>query len=69
MADVTSTLNSWSSTSSSNLPANSASVGPNTLAENQRTIQAVVRAALAGDGTIASAATTDLSTVNDAILS
>ena len=65
MADVTSTLNSWSSTSSSNLPANSASVGPNTLADNQRTIQAVVRAALAGDGTIASAATTDLSTVND----
>lgn len=65
MADITSTLNSWSSTSSSNLPANSASVGPNTLADNQRTIQAVVRAALAGDGTIASAATTDLSTVND----
>lgn len=65
MADVTSTLNSWSSTSSSNLPANSASVGPNTLADNQRTIQAVVRAALAGDGTIASATTTDLSTVND----
>ena len=65
MADVTSTLNSWSSTSSSNLPANSAAVGPNTLADNQRTIQAVVRAALAGDGTIASATTTDLSTVND----
>lgn len=65
MADVTSTLNSWSSTSSSNLPANSAAVGPNTLADNQRVIQAVVRAAVAGDGTIASAATTDLSTVND----
>lgn len=65
MADVTSTLNSWSSTSSSNLPANSAAVGPNTLADNQRVIQAVVRAALAGDGTIASATTTDLSTVND----
>jgi len=65
MADIASTLNSWSSTSSSNLPANSASVGPNTLADNQRTIQAVVRAALAGDGTIASATTTDLSTVND----
>lgn len=65
MADVTSTLNSWSSTSSSNLPANSAAVGPNTLADNQRVIQAVVRAAVAGDGTIASATTTDLSTVND----
>ena len=65
MADVTSTLTSWSSTAASNLPANSAAVGPNTLADNQRTIQAVVRAALAGDGTIASATTTDLSTVND----
>ena len=65
MADVTSTLTSWSSTAASNLPANSAAVGPNTLADNQRVIQAVVRAALAGDGTIASATTTDLSTVND----
>lgn len=64
MADVTSTLNSWSSTAASNLPANSAAVGPNTLADNQRTIQAVVRDAVAGDGTIVSAATTDLSTVN-----
>jgi len=65
MADVTSTLTSWSSTAASNLPANSAAVGPNTLADNQRVIQSVVRAALAGDGTIASATTTDLSTVND----
>jgi len=65
MADITSTLNSWSSTAASNLPANSAAVGPNTLADNQRVIQAVVRAALAGDGTIASSTTTDLSTVND----
>ena len=65
MADVTSTLTSWSSTAASNLPANSAAVGPNTLADNQRVIQSVVRAALAGDGTIASATTTDLSAVND----
>lgn len=64
MADVTSTINSWSTTAASNLPANSAAVGPNTLADNQRTIQAVVRDAVAGDGTIASATTTDLSTVN-----
>jgi len=40
-------------------------VGPNTLAQNLQVIQSVMRAASAGDGTIASATTTDLSTVND----
>ena len=64
MADVLTKLDSWSSTAATNFPANAAAVGPNTLADNQRTMQAVVRDAVAGDGTIASAATTDLSTVN-----
>lgn len=61
-ADVGTTLASWSATASSNQPDNSDAVGPNTLAENIRTLQSVVRDAVAGSGTIASATTTDLST-------
>ncbi len=64
-ADIATTLNAWSSTSSSNQPDTSDPVGPNTLAQNLQVIQSVMRAAFAGDGTIASATTTDLSTVND----
>lgn len=64
-ADIATTLNAWSSTSSSNQPDTSDPVGPNTLAQNLQVIQSVMRAASAGDGTIASATTTDLSTVND----
>jgi len=59
-ADVATSLKDWSATASSNQPDNSDAVGPNTLAENQRTIQSVVRAALAGGDTIASATTTDI---------
>jgi len=68
MADITSTLASWSSTAGNNQPDNADAVGPNTLADNLRTIQAVVRDAVAGSGTIASATTTDLSTVNDSYI-
>ena len=64
-ADIATTLNAWSSTSSSNQPDTSDPVGPNTLAQNLQVIQSVMRADSAGDGTIASATTTDLSTVND----
>ncbi len=67
MADMTGTLDSWSTTSASNVPANSAAVGPNTLADNQRVIQAVVRQ-MASSNTIASASTTDLSTINEAFI-
>lgn len=59
-ADVATSLKDWSATASSNQPDNSDAVGPNTLAENQRTFQSVVRAALAGGDTIASATTTDI---------
>lgn len=64
-ADIATTLNAWSSTSSSNQPDTSDPVGPDKLAQNLQVIQSVMRAAFAGDGTIASATTTDLSTVND----
>lgn len=64
-ADIATTLDAWSSTAASNQPDYADAVGPNTLADNQRTLQSVVRDAVAGSGTIASAATTDLSTVND----
>ncbi len=67
MADMTGTLDSWSTTSASNQPDNSDTVGPNTLADNQRVIQAVVRQ-LAASSTIASASTTDLSTINEAFI-
>ncbi len=63
-ADVGTTLASWSATAASNQPDNSDAVGPNTLADNLRTIQSVVRDSSGGDGTIASATTTDLSTVS-----
>lgn len=58
-ADVATSLASWSTTAGSNRPDNSDYVGPNILAENLRTIQAVVRN-LAATDTIASATTTDL---------
>lgn len=60
-ADVGSTLASWSTTESSNAPAGTTPLSTN-LDDNLRMIQAVVRQ-LASDGTIASATTTDLSTI------
>jgi hypothetical protein len=62
-ADVGSTLASWSTTESSNSPAGATSISQN-LDDNIRMIQAVVRT-LAAASTIASATTTDLSTVNE----
>lgn len=59
-ADIATSLKDWSATAASNQPDNSDPIGPNILAENQRTIQAVVRAALAGGDTIASDTTTDI---------
>src|SRR6478609_9565065 len=63
MADVSATLNAWSTTESSNSPSGSTNIGSG-LDDNLRQIQAVVRQ---GDSSnsIASAATTDLSTVNE----
>ena len=63
MADVASKLNSWSATESSNAPAGTTTIGTG-LDENLRMIQAVVRQSN-DTGTIASAGTTDLSTVNN----
>jgi hypothetical protein len=60
-ADIASTLASWSTTEASNSPNGSTTIGGG-LDENLRMIQAVVRQQ-ADTGTIASAATTDLSTV------
>ena len=62
-ADITTPLSTWSATEASNQPDNSDAVGPNTLADNLRRMQSVLRDAIASDGTIASATTTDLSTV------
>lgn len=60
-ADIGSTLASWSTTEASNAPNGSTTIGGG-LDENLRMIQAVVRQ-MADTGTIASATTTDLSTV------
>lgn len=63
MADVLSTLKDWSTTSSSNLPANSTTIGAG-LDDNLQEIQGVVRRWLAHKGSnIASASTTDLGAV------
>lgn len=59
-ADVATSLKDWSATAGSNQPDNTDAVGPNVLAENLRTIQSAVRAAIAGAGTIASATTCDI---------
>lgn len=64
MADVSSTLRAWSSTSSSNSPSGSTVIGAG-LDDNLREIQGVVRKFLASKGTaIASAATMDLTTMD-----
>lgn len=60
-ADVTSPLSSWSTTAASNAPAGTTAISTN-LDDNLREIQKVVRY-LASSSTIASAGTTDLSTI------
>jgi hypothetical protein len=63
MADVSSTLPSWSVTASSNLPADATTVGAG-LADNFQEVQAVIRGWLAHKGSdIASASTTDIGAV------
>lgn len=63
MADVASSLSSWSTTASSNSPSGSTTLGAG-LDDNLREIQAVIRAALAHKGNdIASGTTTDLGAV------
>jgi len=62
-ADVATTLPSWSTTAGSNAPTGSTAISSN-LDDNLRQIQAVVRTQWAA-GTIASATTTNLSTVNE----
>lgn len=63
MADVASTLALWSSTTASNTPADSTSIGSG-LATNLRELQGVVTRGLSHKGAdIASAATTDLGAV------
>jgi len=66
-ADISTDLASWSTTASSNQPDYTDTVGPNNLADNLRAIQAGIRLAYA-TGTIASAATTDLSSQSAFIL-
>jgi hypothetical protein len=63
MADVSSTLPSWSTTASSNGPSGSTTIGTG-MDDNLREIQAVVRAWMAHKGAdIASATTTDIGAV------
>lgn len=66
-ADISTDLSSWSTTAASNQPDYADSVGPNNLADNLRAIQAAVRL-MQSSSTIASATTTDLSTVSSYIL-
>lgn len=65
-ADISTTLAAWSTSESSNAPSGSTPISTN-LDDNLRMIQAVVRT-LAASSTIASAGTTDLSTVNESIV-
>ena len=65
-ADIATSLASWSTTESSNSPTGATAISTN-LDDNLRMIQAVVRT-LASSNTIASASTTDLSTVNDTFI-
>jgi len=66
-ADVASTLAAWSTTAASNAPSGSTAISTN-LDDNLREIQKVVRY-LAANSTIASAATTDLSTIPETYVS
>ena len=67
MADVAAALKDWSTTAGSNLPADATTLGAG-LADNLQQIQATTRQ-LAASSTIASASTTDLSTINEAFIS
>lgn len=64
MADVAGTLRQWSGTAGSNNPTQATTIGSG-LSDNLQTIQAVTRKYLASYGSnIASAATTDLATMD-----
>ncbi len=65
-ADVANKLASWSTNEASNSPSGSTAISTN-LDDNLRQIQAVVRT-LASSSSIASASTTDLSTVNETFI-
>lgn len=67
-ADISTDLSSWSTTAASNQPDYSDSVGPNNLADNLRALQAAMRLVFSS-GTIASAGTTNLSSVTNYVLS
>lgn len=66
-ADISTDLASWNITAASNQPDYSDAVGPNNLADNLRALQAGFRL-VHSSSTIASATTTDLSTVTSYIL-
>jgi hypothetical protein len=66
-SDVDTSLDNWSTTANSNSPTGTTAISTN-LDDNLREIQAKVRT-LRSSGTIASAATTDLSTVEDNYIS
>lgn len=65
-ADIGTTLASWSTSEASNAPTGATAISTN-LDDNLRMVQAVVRT-LAAANTIASAGTTDLSTINEAFV-
>lgn len=58
-ADIPSNFASWSATAASNAPSGTTAIGTN-LDDNLRELQAVLRATLATQASIASAATTDI---------
>lgn len=67
MADVASAFSSWSTTLGSNNPTDSTTIGAN-LADNFQQIQSTLRSEIGTRGTIASAATVDLSTKSEGTL-
>lgn len=67
-SDISNNIASWSTTDASNQPDNTDVLGPNILAENLRAIQSAIKADAASSNTIASAATTDLSTLREGVV-
>lgn len=67
-SDISNNIASWSTTDASNQPDNTDVLGPNILAENLRAIQSAIRADSAASNSIASASTTDLSTLREGVI-
>lgn len=67
-SDISNNIASWSTTDASNQPDNTDVLGPNILAENLRAIQSAIKADSASSASIASAATTDLSTLREGVV-